>query len=74
MKEAKILAVGGGWPGIAPAIKKEMKVRVDEFTSAGKFIEGRYRQREAQQAFGCHNNQRLSKTAFHLMSQQMEIL
>lgn len=28
MKESKILAVGGGWPGIAPAIQKEMGIAV----------------------------------------------
>ncbi len=28
MKESKILAVGGGWPGIAPAITKEMGIEV----------------------------------------------
>ena len=28
MKESKILAVGGGWPGIAPAIKSEMGIEV----------------------------------------------
>lgn len=28
MKDSKILAVGGGWPGIAPAIESEMGIRV----------------------------------------------
>jgi hypothetical protein len=28
MKQAKILAVGGGWPGIAPAIQSEMGIEV----------------------------------------------
>jgi hypothetical protein len=28
MKESKILSVGGGWPGIAPAITKEMGIQV----------------------------------------------
>ena len=28
MKESRILAVGGGWPGIAPAITKEMGIEV----------------------------------------------
>ena len=28
MKESKILAVGGGWPGIAPAIQSEMGIEV----------------------------------------------
>jgi hypothetical protein len=28
MKQSKILAVGGGWPGIAPAITKEMGIEV----------------------------------------------
>lgn len=28
MKECKILAVGGGWPGIAPLIQKEMGIEV----------------------------------------------
>ena len=28
MKESKILAVGGGWPGIAPAVKSEMGIEV----------------------------------------------
>lgn len=28
MRESKILAVGGGWPGIAPAIKSEMGIEV----------------------------------------------
>jgi hypothetical protein len=28
MKESKILAVGGGWPGIAPDIKREMGIEV----------------------------------------------
>ncbi len=28
MKESKILAVGGGWPGIAPAVRSEMGIEV----------------------------------------------
>ncbi len=28
MKQSKILAVGGGWPGIAPAVTKEMGIEV----------------------------------------------
>jgi hypothetical protein len=59
MKEAKILAVGGGWPGIAPAIKAEMGIEVSNVS----FAELKEAAQAADKEEACAFAERWQKTA-----------